>query len=178
MGLYSTHLRPRLHNASLNDRVTGEVRARVCEGLVGDVLEIGYGSGLNQPYLPPEVTSVRAVEPSAVALRLAAQRRAASSAPVLGAGADAQALPMPDDHFDAALSTWTLCGIEDPAAALREVSRGLKPGRVPHFVEHGLAPDARVVRWQHRGNRLNQLVAGCVLDRDVRTLIETSGLRL
>ena len=176
MGVYSEHLRPRLHMVALNDRITGEVRDRVCAGLSGDVLEIGYGSGLNQPHLPAAVTGVWAVEPSATALRLAEARRAASAVPVLVAGDDAQSLPFPDDRFDAALCTWVLCGIPDPGAALAEVARVLRPGGTLHFVEHGLAPDAGVARWQRRGNRINQVISGCILDNDVRTLLQASPL--
>jgi SAM-dependent methyltransferase len=176
MGVYSEHLRPRLHMVALNDRMTGEVRDRVCAGLSGDVLEIGYGSGLNQPHLPAAVTGIWAVEPSATALRLGEARRTASAVPVVVAGDDAQSLPFPDDRFDAALCTWVLCGIPDPDAALAEVARVLKPGGTLHFVEHGLAPDAGVARWQRRGNRINRAISGCILDNDVRSLLEASRL--
>lgn len=160
----------------LKDRLTGEARDRVCSGLAGDVLEIGYGSGLNQPHLPPEVTGVWAVEPSTTALTLGMERRAASSIPVVVAGDDAQSLPFPDDRFDAALCTWVLCGVPDPGRALAEVARVLKPGGVLHFVEHGLAPDLGTVRWQRRGNRINRAVFGCLLDTDVAALLEASPL--
>jgi len=176
MGVYSEHLRPRLHAFALNDRVTGEVRRRICAGLTGDVLEVGYGSGLNQPHLPPAVTGIWAVEPSATALRLGTARRGASPVPVVLAGEDAEALDLTDDRFDAALCTWVLCGLPDPGAALKEVARVLKPGAALHFVEHGLAADARVVRWQRRGNRINRAIAGCVLDNDVRSLLDASPL--
>ena len=176
MGFYGRHLRPRLHTWALNDRITGEVRERVCGGLAGDVLEIGYGSGLNQPHLPPAVTGVWAVEPSTTALDLSRERRDASPVPVVVAGDDAQALDLPDDRFDAALCTWVLCGIPDARAALAEVARVLKPGASLHFVEHGLAPDANVVRWQRRGNRLNKAVSGCLLDNDVDALLAASPL--
>lgn len=178
MGFYQRQLQPRLLDVTLRSRTTGAIRARVCAGLRGDIVEIGYGSGLNQPHLPPQVSSVSALEPSPVALRLAARRRAGSTVPVVVIGEDAQRIPCPDDHFDAALSTWTLCGIPDPLAALGEVRRVLRPGGVLHFVEHGLAPDEVVVRWQRRGNALNKRLAGCVLDRDVETLLATSGLGL
>jgi ubiquinone/menaquinone biosynthesis C-methylase UbiE len=91
-------------------------------------------------------------------------------------GDDARSLPYPDDRFDAALCTWTLCGIPDASRALAEVARVLKPGATLHFVEHGLAPDPGVVRWQRRGNRINQAIAGCVLDNDVSSLFEASPL--
>jgi ubiquinone/menaquinone biosynthesis C-methylase UbiE len=176
MGLYRDHLRPRLHALALNTRITGEVRERVCAGLGGDVLEIGYGSGLNQPHLPAAVRRVWAVEPSATALRLGEGRRTASAVPVVVAGDDAQVLPFTDDRFDAALCTWVLCGIPDPGAALAEVARVLKPGAALHFVEHGLAPEPGVVRWQRRGNRINRAIAGCILDNDVRGLLDASPL--
>jgi SAM-dependent methyltransferase len=176
MGIYGRHLRPRLHKLALNDRLTGELRARVCAGLTGDVLEIGYGAGLNQPYLPTEVTGVWAVEPSATALRLSQERRDRSPIPVVVAGDDAQVLPFPDDRFDAALCTWVLCGVPDAGAALAEVARVLRPGGSLHFVEHGLAPDADVVRRQRRANRINRALAGCVLDTDVAGILAASPL--
>ena len=176
MGIYGRHLRPRLHAFALKDRITGAVRERVCAGLTGDVLEIGYGAGLNQPHLPPEVTGVWAVEPSATALRLSQGRRDASPVPVVVAGDDAQSLDLPDDRFDAALCTWVLCGIPDARAALAEVARVLRPGASLHFVEHGLAPDPGVVRWQRRGNRINKVVSGCLLDNDVDALLAASPL--
>lgn len=176
MGVYTEHIRPRLHTHALNERLTGAVRDRVCAGLAGDVLEIGFGSGLNLPHLPPEVTGVWAVEPSATALKLAEARRAASPVPVVVAGDDAQSLALPDDRFDGALCTWVLCGVPDAAAALREIARVLKPGAALHFVEHGLAPDPGVVRWQRRGNPINRVVSGCVLDNDVAALLGASPL--
>ncbi|WP_432519399.1 class I SAM-dependent methyltransferase [Kineococcus sp. SYSU DK006] len=116
-----------------------------------------------------------AVEPSAAALRLARERREASAVPVTIAGDDAQRLDLPDARFDAALCTWTLCGVPDPVAALREVARVLRPGAALHLLEHGLAPDERTARWQRRGNRLDLRLAGCVLDRDVPALLAEAG---
>ena len=176
MGFYQRQVQPRMLDVFMGTKTLDEIRARVCVGLTGDVLEIGHGSGRNLRHLPREVTGVWAVEPSTVGLRLSMKRRSTSAPPVVIGGDDAQSLPFPDDRFDAALSTWTLCGIPDAGTALSEIARVLKPGAVLHFVEHGLSPDAKVARWQRRGNRLNTIVAGCVLDKDIVSLMDASGL--
>ena len=176
MGLYSRQVRPRLHDRLLDTAAVREVRARVCAGLTGDVLEIGYGSGLNQPHLPAAVAGVWAVEPSATAVRLAQPRRDASPVPVVVAGDDAQSLPFPAHRFDSALCTWVLCSVPHRDRALAEVARVLKPGGSLHFVEHGLSPDPAVLRWQRRANRLNRALSGCELDVDVAGLLAASPL--
>ena len=107
----------------------------------------------------------------------ATERIAASPVAVERAGRDAQRLDgVPDERFDGAVSTWTLCTIPDPLAALREVRRVLAPGAPLHFVEHGLSPDGDVERWQHRLEPLQRrLVGGCHLTRDVPALLDVAG---
>jgi ubiquinone/menaquinone biosynthesis C-methylase UbiE len=179
MGFYRDQVFPRGVDLLMNTKSTREIRARVCAGLAGDVVEIGFGSGHNLPYLPTTVTRLRAVDPSALGLRLAAQRIAASPVPVESAGLDGQSLPFADESADAVLSTWTLCSIPDAVAALREVRRVLRPGGTFHFVEHGTAPDASVRKWQDRLNPLQQRFAGgCNLNRDIPALIEAGGLHI
>ena len=95
------------------------------------------------------------------------------------AGLEAETLPFPDDSFDAALSTWTMCTIPDIAAALHELRRVLKPEGKLHFVEHGLAPDERVRRWQHRLNPLQKrLFGGCNLTRPGVGLLRENGFAI
>ena len=128
MGLYGEQILPRVINVACAMKPAAPLRRRVCAGLEGDVVEIGFGSGLNIPFYPDTVTQVAAVEPVDLGWKLAAKRVAETSVPVQRSGLDGQSLPFADDSYDHALSTWTLCTIPDVAAALREVRRVLKPG--------------------------------------------------
>jgi ubiquinone/menaquinone biosynthesis C-methylase UbiE len=178
VGVYGRQVLPRVLDRVMGTGPLHEIRERVCAGLSGQVLEIGFGSGLNVTHYPAAVTSVTVVEPSEVAWRLAAPRVAASPVPVQRSGLDGQSLPFPDDCFDAALSTWTLCTIPDAGAALRELRRVLRPGGALHLVEHGRAPDPGVRRWQDRLDPLNaRLVGGCHLNRPVEELLAAAGFR-
>ena len=119
MGIYSDQVLPRIVDLACNMKDSHPQRRRVCDGLAGNVVEIGFGSGLNVPFYPSAVAHVTAVEPADVGWKLAGPRLRETRVPVERAGLDAETLPFPDDHFDAALSTWTMCTIPDIAAALR-----------------------------------------------------------
>src|SRR5262245_23154654 len=154
-------------------------RARVCEGLVGAVVEVGFGTGLNVPYYPAEVTKVVAVEPSLLCQRIAEPRIAEKAVPVEFGGLTGGRLDLPSGEFDAVLSTWTLCTIPDWDAALAELRRVLKPGGTLHFVEHGHAPDVNVARWQQRLERMQKrLAGGCHLTRQIDEHIEKAGFEI
>lgn len=179
MGLWTDHVVPRIANRSLGTAEVRALRKRACAGLAGDVVEIGFGSGLNVPLYPPAVTRVEAVEPSDVGWGLGRERLAAATVPVSRAGLDGQSLPFADDSFDCALSTFTMCTIPDLAAALGELRRVLRPGGALHFVEHGRAPDAAVHRWQKRIEPVySPLAGGCRLSRPIDELIAAAGFTL
>ena len=179
MGLYQDRVLPRIINAACGIKSAEPLRRRVCEGLAGDVVEIGFGSGHNVPFYPSQVTRVAAVEPADLAWRLAANRLNATRVPVQRSGLDGQALPFADHSFDAALSTWTLCTIPDVIAALSGVRRVLKPGGTLHFLEHGLAPDERVRVWQRRLDPIEKrLFGGCHFTRPIVELVTTAGFRI
>jgi len=179
VGWYERRVLPHIINKVLDTKPVRETRQRVVAGLSGDVLEIGFGSGLNLPYLPGAVTSLKAVDPSGEAAKLAGRRIEAARVPVELIGLDGQNLPLADSSVDSVLSTWTLCTIPDAVAAVREVRRVLRPGGTLHFVEHGKADDAGVSRWQDRLNGFQQRVAGgCNLNRDISAILTEGGLTI
>jgi len=176
MGGYADRVLPRIMNVACGSKQSRPLRERVCAGLHGQVVEIGFGSGHNVPFYPDTVQRVAAIEPSQLSWKLAQDRVSASPVTVEQSGLDGQSLPFADNSFDTALSTWTLCTIPDPVLALTEVRRVLRPGGTLHFIEHGLAPDENVQRWQRRLEPLNKRIAGgCHLTRPILDLLETAG---
>ena len=177
MGWWEERVVPGLVDRALKGREIGELRAEACAGLSGTVLELGFGGGLNLLHLPSAVTRLDAVEPSDRGWALSERRRARGSLRVTRVGLDGQRLDVADAAYDHVLCTFTLCTIPDPALALAEVRRVLRPGGTLAFLEHGLAPTPGVARWQHRLDPLQRRVAGgCHLSRDVPALVASSGL--
>ena len=177
MSFYDDRVLPHIINLVMNNKQTRLIRTRVCGDLKGEVLEIGFGTGHNLPFISGDVTRLLAVEPSGRSVELARARIAAAPFAVEVVGLDGQRLPVDDDSVDAVLCTWSLCTIPDPVAAVTEARRVLRPGGRFHFVEHGLAPDDKIRRWQDRWNPMQQRIAGgCNVNRDIRSIVEAGGL--
>ena len=178
MGFYDDQVLPRLTDLALGRPMEG-VRSRVVSGLKGDVLEVGFGSGRNLTHLPPEVTRLRAVEPSPGGRSIASKRIRASTVPVEFVGTDGQEIPLPDGSVDHVLVTWTLCTIPDVEQALSEMHRVVRPGGTLRFAEHGRSPDPKMAARQDRWNpQWGRLFGGCNINRSIDELVESAGFEL
>ena len=179
MSFYGDKVLPRLQDKAMNRPGTGEVRARVCTGLTGRVLEIGFGTGLNVRYYPPEVTTVLAVEPSRVCMRIAEPRIASSNTPVEHAGLTGERLDLPSEEVDVVLSTWTLCTI--PISPRHWGSSGASSSR--EAPSTSLSTVTPRIPKRPPGNAdlipLNQrLAGGCHLTRRISESIEAAGFEM
>jgi ubiquinone/menaquinone biosynthesis C-methylase UbiE len=179
MGFYERWIVPRLLDLAMRNRLLDHYRQRTIETAQGPVLEVGVGSGLNLPLYGPAVTRVVGLDPSPELLRLASRRAADALVPVSLTRASAERLPFANAVFDTIVMTWTLCSIPNPIAALTEMRRVLRPGGQLLFVEHGLSPEIRIARWQHRVTPCWKWIGGgCHLDRKMDDLIRAAGFQI
>lgn len=180
MGIYSRYIGPKVVSCLCSAENIANERERIVPLASGIVLEIGMGSGLNLPFYNPEmVTKIIGVDPSDAFLRLGEERRQASLIPLDVLHAPAEAIPLEDDSVDTAVITYTLCSVDDPIQALKEVRRVLKPDGRVLFLEHGLSPEPGVARWQQRLNPVwRRLAVGCNLTRPVADLLRQAGFLL
>jgi ubiquinone/menaquinone biosynthesis C-methylase UbiE len=179
MSFYSEHVLPHLINLSMRNRELQPYRERVISHAVGRVLEVGFGSGLNLPFYGPRVQEILGLEPSARLTAMAQRAVAHSEAPVIFIASSAETIPIENRSIDTVVTTWTLCSIPDAARALAEMRRVLKPAGQLLFVEHGLAPEDDVRKWQHRLTPMwKRISGGCHLDRPIGKLIEGAGFRM
>jgi len=153
-----------------------KLRSRYVPQATGKVLEIGIGSGLNLVHYTSKVTSITGLDPAKELTDIAVSRAVNAKAPVKVLQISSEEIPADDQTYDSIVCTWTLCTIPNVYRALKEMHRVVKPGGKFYFVEHGLAPDASVQRWQRRIEPLWKLIGGgCHLTRKADDLIQDAG---
>lgn len=178
MAFYSDVVLPRLCDLAMRNRHLVPYRRRVVGSAQGRVLEIGVGSGLNLPFYGAPVREILALEPSPRLIAMA-RRSASVTVPVVFIEGSAEAIPLDGQIVDTVVTTWTLCTIPHAGVALHEMRRVLKEGGRLIFVEHGLASEESVQRWQDLLTPLLRRIAGgCHLNRPIPALIEGSGFGL
>ena len=177
MSFYENRVLPCLINLACSSKPTRKQRDKIVHRAYGDVLEIGFGSGLNLPHYDRDnVRRVFGLEPSAGMRNSAARSIAESDIEVELIDLPGEQIPLDDNSVDSVLITYTLCSIADAVTALRGMRRVLKPGGHLFFCEHGKAPDDDVHKWQRRLNPAWRRVAGgCNMDRDVPALLREGG---
>lgn len=176
---YDRHLLPYLLDLACGVKPIRRQRQKVIPLAQGRVLEVGMGTGLNLPFYDrTRVKTIVGVDPGLTMHRLALQRSKAAGIEIELVGISAEKLPIADASFETVVSTYTLCTIPDPVAALREMRRVLAPGGKLLFSEHGRAPDAGVLRWQTRLQPYwSKMAGGCMLDRDIPALLAEAGFK-
>lgn len=180
MSIYSDRIFPWIIERVMSRDVMTAQRELALADAEGDVMEIGFGTGLNLPHYGKLVSRLTVVDPNLGMHRRAAERIKASAIPVetIALGADDR-LPVDDNRFDTVVSTWTMCSIPDLPKALSELYRTLRPGGRLIFVEHGLSPEAAVATWQNRLNGINRWIGdGCNLNRNIEAIVQASPFRL
>jgi ubiquinone/menaquinone biosynthesis C-methylase UbiE len=179
MGFYGNLILPKLCDLSMRNKRLRPYRERVIGAAEGRVLEIGAGSGLNLQLYRSGAREVLALEPDRNLLRMAERNATRAPRPVTFVEASAEHIPLEDRSFDTVVTTWTLCTIPDAAHALREARRVLKTTGRLLFVEHGLAPERNVQKWQNRLTPVwTRISGGCHLNRPIAQIIETAGFAI
>lgn len=179
MGFYQRHVLPRLIDVAMRQKPLGALRERLVGDARGRVLDIGIGSGLNIPLYPRNLEEVIGIDPSRELLERARKHVPWTHFPVRLQEGRAESLPLDDRSVDTVVLTWTLCSIGDPATALGEIRRVLKPEGALLFIEHGRAEQAGVQRVQDRLTPVwRRIAGGCHLNRKIDRLIGDAGLRI
>jgi ubiquinone/menaquinone biosynthesis C-methylase UbiE len=178
MGIYSRLIFPRLCDWSMRNPRIERLRSETLAQVEGEILEIGFGTGLNLEHYPEQVLHLTAVDPGEGMARIARRRIERSHIDVDLRVQTAEELPFEEKRFDCVVSTWTLCSIRDARRAVAEIGRVLKPGGRFLYLEHGLSEEPGVQLWQRRLTPLQkQLGGGCRLDVDIEALVRSVAFR-
>lgn len=180
MSWYEDKILPHMINLACSSSPAQKQREKIVPRASGDVLEIGFGSGLNLPHLDRDkVRRIWGLEPSSGMRELAAEQIAASGFDVELIDLPGEEIPLDDNSVDTVLVTYTLCTIPDMASALEGMRRVLKPGGQLLYCEHGKAPDHNVVKWQERLNPAwKKISGGCNMNRDIPDILADAGFEI
>ena len=179
VNFYDRWVLPPILDLVMQQNQLEKYRHEVVATAYGRVLEVGVGSGLNFPLYSKQVETVVGIDPSPRLLAIAHRRADAAGVRAEFLQGSATAIPLADSTIDTMVITWTLCSINDPRAALREMRRVLKPDGKLLFIEYGLSPEPGIERWQHRLTPIWCHVAGgCHLDRKMDDLIRSAGFNM
>ena len=180
MSFYDDRVLPHLINLACGSKPARKQREKVVPLATGDVLEVGFGSGLNLPwYDPAKVRRIWALEPAPGMRKLAQKNIEASGLEVELIDLPGEEIPLDPDSVDSVVITYTLCTIPDVHAALAGVRRVLRPGGRLFYCEHGKAPDAGVHAWQNRLNPAwRRFAGGCNMNRDIPALLNDAGFEI
>lgn len=90
-----------------------------------------------------------------------------------------ETIPLDDRSIDTVVTTWTLCTIPAVIEAVHEMRRVLRPSGQLLFVEHGLAPDDNIRKWQDwLTPAWKRISGGCHLNRPIGTMVENAGFSI
>ncbi len=180
MSFYDKYILPSFLNCACGSKPIKYQRSKVVPMAEGVVLEVGIGSGLNIPYYDStKISAIIGLDPSEELNNMAKKVAADKSLEVDFILGSAEAIPLPDNHVDSVLVTYTMCTIPDALSANKEMRRVLKPGGKMIFCEHGLAPDEGVAKWQARIDPYwGKIAGGCHLNRDIPQLIRSAGFNI
>jgi ubiquinone/menaquinone biosynthesis C-methylase UbiE len=180
MSFYDKYILPSFLNCACGSKPINYQREKVVPQAQGVILEVGIGSGLNIPFYDrTKVEKIIGLDPSpelnAMAQKVADEH--ALNIDFILSGAED--IPLPDNHVDSVLVTYTMCTIPDALTANKEMLRVLKPDGRLIFCEHGLAPDAKVSKWQDRIDPFwGKIAGGCHLNRNIPELIRSAGFQI
>jgi len=177
MSIYSEKLFPWGYDFLMKSEPKSKARNELLEDVNGEILEVGFGTGLNLAHYPKYVKQITTVDNNPGMDAKAVLNIAQSSISVKNRVADGEKLPFEDESFDSVITTYSLCSIKNAELALQEIKRVLKPDGHYYFLEHGLSNERHIQKWQHRLNPIQKVIAaGCHINRDIVQLIKSVGL--
>ena len=180
MSLYEKYVLPKFLNCTCGSKPINYQRKKVVPLAQGLVLDVGIGSGLNIPFYDmSKIDKVLGLDPPVELNNLAKDVAEEHQIDIDFMLCGAEDIPLPDNHVDTVLITYTMCTIPDVLEANKEMLRVLKPGGKLVFCEHGQAPDPKVAKWQKRIDPLwGKIAGGCHLNRDIPNLITSAGFEI